>query len=291
MIPQRIDTKLIIKVKLTNGQETYIGPPCFSFFRWPCADDQACTGKYVRVQLNQDVVGESSSVVNCNVKQETDSHLYIVPSHKVFEQSEIIEAPKKQIKCDEICFDIVNFINIPIQMVESYQLVNVPSKSIDDLSDQDIDASNQKTLESVSIDLLALKFIYEKISAYQRNKVGDRKDLINEWLNIKQRILNQERSSKQKTLTNIIPADGGPDKTMHSIKFASSGPRKKESISVPDTKKDAQLNIKKLDKSKLKSKGLGDTVKKMTDKLGIPQCQGCKDRQNWLNKFFPYKKK
>jgi hypothetical protein len=38
-----------------------------------------------------------------------------------------------------------------------------------------------------------------------------------------------------------------------------------------------------------KSKGLGDTIKKVTDKLGIKQCGKCKKRQEKLNKMFPYK--
>ena len=39
------------------------------------------------------------------------------------------------------------------------------------------------------------------------------------------------------------------------------------------------------------SKGLGDTIKKVTDTLKIPQCGGCKRRQAKLNKMFPYKPK
>lgn len=38
------------------------------------------------------------------------------------------------------------------------------------------------------------------------------------------------------------------------------------------------------------SKGLGDTVKKVTEKLGIKQCGGCKKRQEKLNRLFPYGK-
>ena len=37
--------------------------------------------------------------------------------------------------------------------------------------------------------------------------------------------------------------------------------------------------------------GLGDTIKKVTDKMGIKQCGGCKKRQAALNKLFPYKNK
>ncbi len=38
-----------------------------------------------------------------------------------------------------------------------------------------------------------------------------------------------------------------------------------------------------------KSKGLGDSIKKVTDKLKIPQCPACKRRQQKLNRLFPYK--
>ena len=38
------------------------------------------------------------------------------------------------------------------------------------------------------------------------------------------------------------------------------------------------------------SRGLGDTVAKVTKKLGIRSCGGCKKRQTLLNKIFPYKK-
>ena len=38
-----------------------------------------------------------------------------------------------------------------------------------------------------------------------------------------------------------------------------------------------------------KSKGLGDTIKKVTSAVGIKQCGACKKRQAKLNKMFPYK--
>ena len=39
-----------------------------------------------------------------------------------------------------------------------------------------------------------------------------------------------------------------------------------------------------------KSKGLGDTIKKITDKVGIKQCGKCKKRQKALNRLVPYRK-
>lgn len=39
------------------------------------------------------------------------------------------------------------------------------------------------------------------------------------------------------------------------------------------------------------SKGLGDTIKKVTEALHIPQCGACKRRQEKLNRLFPYKEK
>ena len=41
--------------------------------------------------------------------------------------------------------------------------------------------------------------------------------------------------------------------------------------------------------AKEKSKGLGDTIKKVTNAMGIKQCGACKKRQEKLNKMFPYK--
>lgn len=38
-----------------------------------------------------------------------------------------------------------------------------------------------------------------------------------------------------------------------------------------------------------KSRGLGDTVAKITAAVGIKPCGGCKDRQETLNKWFPYR--
>ena len=40
-----------------------------------------------------------------------------------------------------------------------------------------------------------------------------------------------------------------------------------------------------------KSRGLGDTIAKVTDALHIPKCGGCKKRQDKLNKLIPYGEK
>jgi len=39
------------------------------------------------------------------------------------------------------------------------------------------------------------------------------------------------------------------------------------------------------------SRGLGDTVAKVTRKLGIKPCAGCKKRQELLNRLVPYKRR
>ena len=36
------------------------------------------------------------------------------------------------------------------------------------------------------------------------------------------------------------------------------------------------------------SRGFGDTIKKLTGKLGIRPCGGCRKRQKTLNKILPY---
>jgi len=37
-------------------------------------------------------------------------------------------------------------------------------------------------------------------------------------------------------------------------------------------------------------RGVGDTIAKVTDILGIEQCDGCKERQDALNRLFPFKR-
>jgi len=41
--------------------------------------------------------------------------------------------------------------------------------------------------------------------------------------------------------------------------------------------------------TKDKSRGLGDTIAKITKAVGITPCGGCKQRQPALNKLIPYK--
>ena len=54
---------------------------------------------------------------------------------------------------------------------------------------------------------------------------------------------------------------------------------------------EAQKKLAAAQKELAKSRGLGDSIKKITDFLHIPQCGGCKERQEMLNKAFPYKEK
>ena len=37
-----------------------------------------------------------------------------------------------------------------------------------------------------------------------------------------------------------------------------------------------------------KSAGFGDTIAKITSKMGIKPCPSCKKRQQWANRIFPY---
>jgi len=41
--------------------------------------------------------------------------------------------------------------------------------------------------------------------------------------------------------------------------------------------------------AKAPSRGLGDTIAKLTKAVGIKPCGGCKDRQKKLNEWFPYR--
>jgi hypothetical protein len=45
---------------------------------------------------------------------------------------------------------------------------------------------------------------------------------------------------------------------------------------------------KQLQIAKQQSRGLGDTIAKITSAVGIKPCGGCKKRQEKLNQMFPY---
>lgn len=49
------------------------------------------------------------------------------------------------------------------------------------------------------------------------------------------------------------------------------------------------ISITRSCNNKKKSRGLGDTIAKLTSAVGIKPCGGCKKRQEWLNKAIPYR--
>lgn len=51
-------------------------------------------------------------------------------------------------------------------------------------------------------------------------------------------------------------------------------------------KRGKQMIVRPLRKTK--SRGVGDTIAKVTRAVGIKPCGGCKKRQKWLNEALPY---
>ena len=51
------------------------------------------------------------------------------------------------------------------------------------------------------------------------------------------------------------------------------------------------MSCKKCDEDPTLARGIGDTLARVINKYtGIKPCSGCKDRQEKLNKWLPYKK-
>lgn len=49
------------------------------------------------------------------------------------------------------------------------------------------------------------------------------------------------------------------------------------------------MNLRNIVDRDKKDKGVGDTVARVTSRLGVRPCSGCKKRQEALNKKLPYK--
>ena len=74
--------------------------------------------------------------------------------------------------------------------------------------------------------------------------------------------------------------------------FEAKKRAKLDEISELEKQRRVETAKRLLSKAKIpepKSKGLGDTIKKVTNAMGIKQCGGCKRRQDKLNRLFPYK--
>mgnify|MGYP003128681170 CR=1 FL=1 len=74
--------------------------------------------------------------------------------------------------------------------------------------------------------------------------------------------------------------------------FAEKMQEKKEEKSKSDQNEGLKKGCSKCQAAKkpIKSRGLGDTIAKITHRLGIKQCKSCKQRQKMLNKRFGYGK-
>lgn len=85
--------------------------------------------------------------------------------------------------------------------------------------------------------------------------------------------------------------------TEHQITIDADDPRLRElRIKYARHKADSQraghspvTSLDKRAREPKKSRGLGDTIAKLTKAVGIKSCGGCKKRQEALNKLVPYK--
>lgn len=60
-------------------------------------------------------------------------------------------------------------------------------------------------------------------------------------------------------------------------------------IQQPEGSPGSSQTVSSIGQNFEKSRGLGDTIAKMTTAVGIKPCGGCKKRQEYLNKKMPYK--
>ena len=72
--------------------------------------------------------------------------------------------------------------------------------------------------------------------------------------------------------------------------FSTLDPDNLIQMGLAERSESAQIADPKIEEERgAKSKGLGDTIAKATNAVGIKSCGKCKKRQAKLNKMFPYK--
>lgn len=283
-IPNRIDLKLILKATLKNGSETYIGPPCFRYHRWPSQYDQSCYGKYSVIEW-KNFENDSLYRTHFNVHEEDDDFLYMAATKRLDFENNIIKASKKELIYYEICFDIVNFVDIRMNEIDWIETYDSRQLNFDLLTFEQIEKINQESLDFISSPLQNLEKIYKKMIESKDENQQPSQDAWNQWLEYKSNMNNNVIRKPSISLKKVADLDKTVKHIKETIKPINLTELNYGGLNqVPVAKKPVQEITKK-------SQGFGDTVKKITDKMGIQQCGGCKKRQEWLNKYFPYKKK
>jgi len=277
----RIDLRLILEATLLSGKKVYIGPPCLRYFRWPQKEDQSCQGNYILLQWVDSENPNQNFRVHFNIHQQDQEYLYIVATKRFFAEGNIIKAPKSDIHYDEICFDIVNFVDIPLSQIQSVKCIHLDHEKFNRLTQKEIDELNQKTLQSISSPLIELKDISAEILKQNLNQQTQSDETLTKWLEIRQAI-KQQRQSISTQSHDHFPKLLEPDTSIKTLQKVNKNKKNniasfQQPVSIPQS-------------SPVKSQGLGDSIKKLTNAFGIKQCDGCKKRQTWLNKIFPYKK-
>lgn len=297
MIPHRIDTKIILKVLLKDQTSRYIGPPCFGFLRWPTKLDFETTGKYVSISPKDMATckGCKSSTYAIITKQD-DSGVHAALIQNLHKRTPEIIFEHQDLEYHEVCYDMLYGYSIPMSDIVDYQLIEPIDKQFDDLTFEECEQINEKILSDLLPDLLKLKHITDNSNIIDRRNVALQsresayKKILSSGSLTKPSPVQYKKILKDKNIKlaslpkKIVREPVDVDLSSQNIPPSELIQENKFNPFKPNDNDIASL------KNSDTSKGLGDTVKKITDKMGIKQCGGCKKRQEWLNKYFPYKK-
>lgn len=87
----------------------------------------------------------------------------------------------------------------------------------------------------------------------------------------------------------VAPFNQYHDFANHCLRNKEFGLSEEEFTTLKAMETDSQIVLNTVNQIEQKSRGLGDTVAKVTKFFGIEPCGGCKQRQEILNDLVPYK--
>lgn len=293
----KIDTKLIVRATTKKGHIVFIGPASLNYFRWPSPGEHTYGKPFIEINANEKLCNSCNAKIRASLKNETRDQIVLVEGKHINTEEHIMTFDKSDTSYVEVCYDFRFFRFINRDEIESYETINIENKNINDLTDQEIEQANITTLSQLAPDLLEIKDWSHDLQTEQENidRVKKMQDI---------RLKCSQHIAKRAKIQVI-----GPDTSKtNELKKKFDKIKPKNLINPRPQPKRAQITVDnnpliiesttssalpifaKPAKITKKSKGFGDTIKKFTDKLGIKQCGGCKKRQQWLNKYFPYKK-
>ena len=298
---RNIFSQIIHRVHLKDGSHTICGPLSFCFFRWPTKESFEDERKYGLIDHEKESIFNQSAFY----KKEAEG-IRVVPQG-FQDRHEGVVFPYDEINYHGAYYDLTFGKHILKEDIVSHEFIHDIDFDQKNFTFEQCDKENVKLAEELFPSLLLLRNVNDKGEVIDltesrfkiiaaRNKKVQELSTISGGFKAKHVILPNEPKPK-KSIPKLINKEALNNLQQARLRVEEQSKIEKRKQELDKVQKnpvdpfpeDLSLEPKKTEDTA--SKGLGDTIAKITTAVGIKPCEGCKKRREWFNKHFPYKSK